>query len=73
MFFFLRLPYSGIEVDVPLIGPRYNMAAGLPDMGIVPDVVVAPLLLDLACGTDAKMAAVRRLLQQYPSGRNKRR
>jgi C-terminal processing protease CtpA/Prc len=65
--FFVRLPYSGIEVDVPLIGTGYDVAATLPDGGIVPDVLVEPSLEELARGTDPELAAVQRLLQQQSS------
>ncbi|MEQ1493040.1 MAG: S41 family peptidase, partial [Terricaulis sp.] len=38
-FFFLRLPASGLEADVPLIG-RFPLTPK-PDAGIVPDVAIA--------------------------------
>jgi len=56
-FFFLRLPHTRIEMDLPLISrfPEGNP----PDAGIVPDIRVTPTPQDLADGTDVEMAAVR--------------
>jgi len=58
-FFFLRLPHSGIELDLPLIGqfPRTPQ----PDAGIEPDVLVAPTVAGIAAGIDEDLLAVRRL------------
>lgn len=50
-FFFLRLPASGLEVDLPLIGTF--PATPQPDAGIAPDVVVADTQTDIAAGRDA--------------------
>ncbi len=49
-FFFLRLPNSGIEVDLPLIGafPRTPQ----PDEGLEPDVFAAPSIEDIRAGRD---------------------
>ena len=57
-FFFLRLPHSGIEMDLPLIGtfPR----APMPDAGISPDVLVNPTAADIAAGRDVVLAAARK-------------
>ncbi len=62
-FFFLRLPRSGLEVDLPLIG-RFSKIGTMerPDAGIVPDVTVTPRAEDLARGVDAELEAVRRLI-----------
>lgn len=49
-FFFLRLPASGLEADVPLIG-RFPLT-GMPNQGIVPDIGVEPTRADLAAGRD---------------------
>jgi hypothetical protein len=57
-FFFLRLPKTGIEVDVPLIG-QFPVAATLPpDAGLAPDVLVRPTIEDIASGRDAELEAV---------------
>lgn len=54
-FFFLRLPESGLEVDLPLIGtfPLEPM----PDAGIEPDILAAPTAASIAAGTDPVMIA----------------
>ncbi|MEY4269584.1 MAG: hypothetical protein RLZZ58_800 [Pseudomonadota bacterium] len=59
-FYFLRLPKSGLEADVPLIGafPRTPK----PDGGLDPDVFVAPTAADIAAGYDRVMATARRAL-----------
>jgi Peptidase family S41 len=57
-FMFCRLPATGLEVDVPLVG---FFPDGSPrDSGLVPDVVVTQTWRDVAQGNDAIMArAVR--------------
>ncbi len=52
-FFFLRLPRTGIEMDLPLIGQFPLTPAA--DAGIEPDVAVATTPADLARGRDAVM------------------
>jgi C-terminal processing protease CtpA/Prc len=59
-FFFLRLPETGIEVDVPLIGQFPISARPLPDAGLEPDVYVPPRVEDIAAGRDAELAEVLR-------------
>ncbi len=49
-FFFLRLPASGLEVDLPLIG-RFSTAPK-PDAGLTPDILVTPTVDDIAAGRD---------------------
>ena len=49
-FYFLRLPQSGLEVDVPLIG--YFAPTPRPDAGVLPDIAIAPLESDVAKGRD---------------------
>jgi hypothetical protein len=53
-FFFLRLPDSGLEVDVPLIG-AFPLAPQ-PDAGLIPDVPAAPTARDIAAGRDVALA-----------------
>jgi hypothetical protein len=58
-FFFLRLPRSGIEIDLPLIAFHPVVAAGEPqpaDSGITPDIVVLQTPADIAAGRDPVMA-----------------
>ncbi|MBU1347811.1 MAG: S41 family peptidase [Alphaproteobacteria bacterium] len=59
-FFFLRLPASGLEIDLPLIasfpGPD------LPDAAIQPDIFVPATAADIAAGLDPQMAAASALI-----------
>uniref|UniRef100_UPI003A863CF9 S41 family peptidase n=2 Tax=Sphingomonas sp. GlSt437 TaxID=3389970 RepID=UPI003A863CF9 len=54
-FFFVRLPASGIEFDLPLIG--YFPPGLPPDAGLYPDVLVPRRPADIAAGRDAQMDA----------------
>ncbi len=65
-FFFVTLPNSRIEVDLPLIGNfigddrptgRRIPFGGIPDAGIEPDVRVTPSVNDIARGVDAELRA----------------
>jgi hypothetical protein len=49
-FYFTRLPETGLEADLPLIGnfPKTPQ----PDAGLVPDLLVAPTPASLAAGVD---------------------
>lgn len=61
-FFFLRLPNSKIEVDLPIIG--YFPVSLLPDAGLRPDMPVEPRAADIARGIDAELRAVEALLRR---------
>lgn len=62
-FFFARLPDSGIEFDVPLIG--YFPDGKKPDAGIKPDIRIGLDAADIASGADRQLnAAVAHLLRQ---------
>jgi hypothetical protein len=52
-FFFVRLPASGLEFDLPLIGTFPLQPA--PDAGLEPDVKVDVTAADIAAGRDAVM------------------
>lgn len=52
-FFFLRLPASGLEADLPLIA-RFPLTPK-PDAGIEPDVAIALTREDIAAGRDAAL------------------
>lgn len=52
-YFFTRLPESGIEFDIPLIG--YYPAGEQPDAGLEPDIAIAPSAADIAAGRDRAM------------------
>lgn len=49
-FFFLRLPHSGLEIDLPLIG--LFPTSERPDAGVVPDHLVSLTQADIAAGRD---------------------
>lgn len=54
-FFFVRLPASGLEFDLPLIG---NFPAKLaPDAGLMPDILIKQTARDISDGRDAVMEA----------------
>ena len=52
-FFFVRLPMSHIEVDLPLIAQTPE--ATMPDRGLLPDVTAVPTVRDIADGTDVAL------------------
>jgi Peptidase family S41 len=52
-FFFVRLPASGLEFDLPLVGSFALQPA--KDAGIEPDVKVEVSAVDIATGIDAQM------------------
>ena len=56
-FFFLRLPGSGLEADLPLIG-RFP-ATPQPDSGLMPDIAVIPTAADIAAARDPVMERAR--------------
>lgn len=57
-FFFVRLPASGIEFDLPLVG--YFPTAPQPDAGLLPDLLVEPAVSDIIDGRDpVLLAAIR--------------
>ena len=60
-FFFLRLPNSKIEIDLPLIG--YFPPGKRPDAGLQPDILIQPALKNIAQGTDAELSALRARLR----------
>ncbi len=58
-YFFVRLPETGLEVALPLIG--YFPDAAQPDRGVLPDVAVAATLADIAAGRDPALERARGL------------
>lgn len=58
-FFFARLPESGIEFDLPLIG--YYPQAKMPDAGVEPDIRISATASDIATGFDRQMQAAVRI------------
>ncbi len=65
--FFMLLPNSKIEVDVPLIGTDLTVAQNLPDAGIEPDIFVKPSVEDTIKGVDTEMEVVKKLIQNKTS------
>lgn len=54
-YFFVRLPASGLEFDLPIVG---NFAISpQPDRGVIPDVLVRPNAGDIAAGRDPCLTA----------------
>jgi hypothetical protein len=60
-FFFLRLPYSGIEIDLPFI---YQAHTGEPDEGIIPDYVVTVSQKGIYYGQDDQLDFVTGLIEK---------
>ncbi|QPC99743.1 S41 family peptidase [Qipengyuania soli] len=56
-YFFVRLPGSGLEFDVPLIANFPTTPQ--PDRGVLPDVEISPTVADIASGRDTCMDAAR--------------
>jgi hypothetical protein len=57
-YFFVRLPGTGLEVDLPIIG--YFPDRPQPDAGVVPHVAIAVTQADLAAGVDRQMEVALR-------------
>ncbi|MBL8764271.1 MAG: peptidase S41 [Phycisphaerae bacterium] len=63
-FFFVRLPRTGFEIDLPIMAQFLKHGAPLAeDAGVVPDVLVTPTAEDIAGGVDAERHAVQRLIR----------
>ena len=58
-FFFLRLPQSGLEADLPLIG--YFPSSPKPDAGVMPDIRILTSAKDVSLGRDAAMDAALKI------------
>ncbi len=72
-FFFLNLPKSKIEVDLPLIATfagdmrptgKSIPFLDIPDAGIEPDVKVTPSIDDIARNVDSELLAAKSLLKK---------
>lgn len=57
-YFFVRLPATGFEVDLPLVG--YFPTTPQPDAGVLPDIAIGRTPADLVSGADPALAAARR-------------
>ncbi len=62
--FFMLLPNTKIEVDVPLIGTDLVTAKNLPDAGIEPNIYVKPNINDVIKGIDTEMEVVKKLIAE---------
>ena len=62
-FFFLQLPKSKIEMDLPLIG--FFPPSEKPDAGLKPDIFAAPKVSDMVDGTDVSLAVVAKALHTH--------
>ena len=56
MMFFLRLPNSGIEIDIPILGSFPTETR--PDAGIEPNILIETNASDIAQGIDPVLARV---------------
>lgn len=56
-YFFVRLPQSGLEFDLPIKG--YFPERPQPDAGVEPDIRVSETAADIAAGRDPAMARAR--------------
>lgn len=60
--FFLRLPNSKIEIDIPLIG--YYPLVEQPDEGLTPDIIVLPEIIDIINKKDVVLEKALELIDQ---------
>jgi hypothetical protein len=60
-FFFLRLPNSKIEIDLPLIG--FFPSGMRADAGLQPDLLIEPNVRDIARGVDTELNALKNRIQ----------
>ncbi len=60
-FFFLRLPNSKIEIDLPLIG--LFPPGERPDAGLQPDVMIESTVKDIAEGVDTELESLKARLR----------
>jgi hypothetical protein len=56
-YFFVRLPGSGLEFDIPLIA-NFSVSPQ-PDRGVIPDEMVRPNISDIALGDDPCLKAAQ--------------
>lgn len=63
-FFVVRLPRTGLEADLPLIGQFPPRAA--PDAGLEPDLEVETTAQDIAAGRDPIRARLSSLWAETP-------
>ena len=61
-YFFLRLPNSKIEIDIPIFF-QAPLNLSQPDSGVIPDVVVKSEIKDIVNGVDSELWVVKRLIK----------
>jgi len=59
-YFFVRLPKSGLEFDLPIKG--YYPERPQPDAGVTPDIAVSTSAADIAAGYDRVLETARKVL-----------
>lgn len=59
-FFFLKLPGTGITVDIPLVASRPKVS--MPDSPLFPDVEITPDFGQVASGYDPVLESARKML-----------
>ena len=57
--FFMLLPNTKIEIDVPLIGTDLAIAKTFPDAGVQPDVYVKPSIEDAVKATRTSKKTIK--------------
>lgn len=62
LIYFMTLPNSKIELDIPVTGDF--QIGDFPDKGHEPDVFVAPKAVDIAAGVDTELAATLKLIAE---------
>lgn len=62
MIFFLNLPHSRIEMDIPVFGTF--PLTGQPDEGIAPHILVKPSQDDILQGIDTELETIKKLIKQ---------
>lgn len=63
-FFFIELPHTRIEVDVPLKGYNYGDIKDLPNSGIDPDIMVRPTIRGVIENDDEALKAIHKLIAE---------
>ncbi|OYU44125.1 MAG: hypothetical protein CFE44_14645 [Burkholderiales bacterium PBB4] len=56
----VRLPHSGVAVDIPLLAAHYD--ASTPDTSVPPDIAVTPRFAARVAGVDQEMEAAKTLI-----------
>ncbi len=62
--FFLRLPNTKVELDIPVIGMQVASSLNeIPDSGVIPDVLVKKSSLDFSQGIDSELKTILELIK----------